>query len=444
MLGSETPSVSAAASAAAEVQMLRVIDPGRGDQLPVPTDVALDPEVLAGARAILEDVRARGDAALVELTRRHDHAEIGGRIQVGRAELEDARRDVAPTLRGALERMADRLRDLHGRQLPSSWREEAGGLRYGESVRAVASAGAYVPGGRAAYPSTVLMTTVPARVAGVPRVVLCTPPGPDGSVPAPVRYAALVAGVDEVYRVGGAQAVAAMAFGTESIAAVDLIVGPGNVWVTAAKREVAGIVGIDSLAGPSELVIVADGTAVPEVLAADLVAQAEHDPLARVTLVCLDPGLPAAVEPALRREVAASPRREIVSSSLAASVAVLARDREEAARIVDRLAPEHLQVVTRDPQGVLSLAHSYGAAFLGPLTPVAFGDYGVGSNHVLPTMATARFASGLRASDFVRVSSVVEASPEALEAHGDEVEEVARAEGLPAHARAVRVRRPAG
>jgi histidinol dehydrogenase len=420
-----------------EVDMLRLVDPARGDELPRPGEMVLDREVVQGARRIVDDVRERGDAALVELTRRFDGVDVEGRIRVEPGEIEAASEDVPGELRGALERAAERLRGLHARQLPQPWQEDAAGLRFGESVRPVPSAGAYVPGGRAAYPSTVLMATIPARVAGVPRVVLCTPP----EVPPVVLHGARVAGVDEVYRVGGAQAIAAMAFGTESIAPVDLVVGPGNVWVTAAKREVVGVVGIDSMAGPSELVVVADGSADPEVLAADLVAQAEHDPLARVTLVCLDPSLVEAVEPALRRAVEESPRRDVVSSSLAAATAVLARSEEEAVAVVDRLAPEHLQVVTRDAEGIVDRAGSYGAAFLGPLTPVAFGDYGVGSNHVLPTMATARFASGLRAADFVRVSSVVVASERALKSYGDDVEALARAEGLPGHARAVEVRR---
>ncbi|HXJ62111.1 MAG TPA: histidinol dehydrogenase [Actinomycetota bacterium] len=404
--------------------------------------VAFDASVVEGARAIVERVRAEGDAALVDLTRRFDGVDLGGRIAVSDEELAAAEGELSPDLRAALEAMRERLAALHARQVPGEWWDERDGVRFGETVRPVAAAGAYVPGGRAAYPSTVLMTAVPAKVAGVGRVVLCTPPAEDGSVPAAVRFAASIAGVDAVYRIGGAQAIAALAFGTESVEAVDVVVGPGNVWVTAAKRELAGVVGIDGLAGPTELVVVADGTADPAVLSVDLVAQAEHDPLARVVLVTLDAGLPARVERALRDEVGASPRREIVELSLAGSVAVVAADEDEAAALADRVAPEHLQIVTVDPRRVLDRCTSYGAAFLGPLTPVAFGDYGVGSNHVLPTMATARFSSGLRAADFVRVSSVVEATEHGLERHADEVEAVATAEGLPGHARTVEVRRP--
>jgi histidinol dehydrogenase len=419
--------------------LMRRIRPADLEPAPGP---AFDPEVTDAVRAIVERVRTEGDAALIELTRRFDGADLSDGVAVPPEDLEAAAGELPAPLRDALDAMRARLEDLHARQVPGEWWDERDGVRFGETVRPVGAAGGYVPGGRAAYPSTVLMTAVPAAVAGVGRVVLCTPPAADGAVPAAVRYAAAIAGVDAVYRIGGAQAVAAMAFGTESVPAVDVIVGPGNAWVTAAKREVAGVVGIDGLAGPTELVVVADGTADPAVLSADLVAQAEHDPLARVVLVTLDATLPDRVEPALRAEVASSPRREIVETSLRGSVAVVAAGEEEAARVVDRVAPEHLQIVTADPRATLERCSSYGAAFLGPLTPVAFGDYGVGSNHVLPTMATARFGSGLRAADFVRVSSVVEASANGLTAHADEVEAVARAEGLPGHARAVEARRP--
>jgi histidinol dehydrogenase len=421
--------------------MLRVLDLGRGDPPPAPSRVALDPAVVEGARAILARVREEGDDALVALTKEHDGAEVAGRLRVDQEELEDAVARLDRELARALDAMADRLREVHARQMPRGWEAERDGVRFGEVVRPLRSAGCYAPGGLAAYPSTVLMTLVPARVAGVPRVVLCTPPHSDGRIPDAVLYAARAAGADAVYRVGGAQAVGAMAYGTETIPAVDVIVGPGNVWVTAAKREVAGEVGIDALAGPTELALVVDASADPATLAVDLVAQAEHDPLARTWLVCLDPGLPERVLPALRAEVEASPRREIVEEALRHAAAVVAPDLETAARVVDDLAPEHLQIVLEDPRGFLERVRSFGAAFLGPHTPVSFGDYGVGSNHVLPTMGTARFASGLRAADFVTVSSFVEAEEGAPRRLGPSVEAVARAEGLHAHGRASEVRR---
>src|SRR5581483_2381273 len=374
---------------------LRLVDARRGDPLPSPASLAFEPEVLEGARAILERVRAEGDRALVELTQRYDGVDVSGRIRVSDEEIAAAEREVPEDLRRAIERMADRLRRVHERQIPRSWEEEADGVRFGEVVHPVAAVGGYVPGGRASYPSTVLMTAIPARVAGVERVVVCSPPAADGSVPASVRYAAGVARVDALYRIGGAQAIAALAFGTESVPPVSKIVGPGNVWVTAAKREVTGIVGIDGLAGPTELVVVADRTANPRHLAADLVAQAEHDPLARAFLVTWEEDLAPAV-----------------LAELEHGALVLVEGEQRAAEAVDRLAPEHLQVVTEDPRAFLARVRSFGAAFLGPFTPVTLGDYGVGSNHVLPTMGTARFASGLRAADLVTVSYVLEAARE--------------------------------
>lgn len=421
--------------------MIETRDLRAGDAMPEPASVALDPEVISGVREIIDRVRAEGDAALIDYTRRFDGADLTGRIRVDETELDAAAGELDEGLRAAIDAVAERLRDLHARQLPKDWEAANWGVRYGERVKSVAAAGCYVPGGRASYPSTVLMTAIPAKVAGVGRVVLCTPPDEDGNVPAPVRYAARVAGVDEVYRVGGAHAVAALAYGTDSIAPVDIIVGPGNMWVTAAKKEVFGVVGIDSLAGPTELVVVADGSADPDVLAVDLVAQAEHDPVARTVLVSTDEALVEATRAALEREVAASPRREIVESAMGYTVFVLAADLVQAAEVSDRLAPEHLQVVTADPHAFLGRVRAYGAAFLGPRTPVSFGDYGVGSNHVLPTMANARFSSGLRAADFVTVSSWVEAQDGSNEGIGPGVEAIATAEGLAAHAKASAVRR---
>ncbi len=420
---------------------LRLVDARRGDPLPSPASLAFEPEVLEGARAILERVRAEGDRALVELTQRYDGVDVSGRIRVSDEEIAAAEREVPEDLRRAIERMADRLRRVHERQIPRSWEEEAHGVRFGEVVHPVAAVGGYVPGGRASYPSTVLMTAIPARVAGVERVVVCSPPAADGSVPASVRYAAGVARVDALYRIGGAQAIAALAFGTESVPPVSKIVGPGNVWVTAAKREVTGIVGIDGLAGPTELVVVADRTANPRHLAADLVAQAEHDPLARAFLVTWEEDLAPAVLAELETELAEAPRAEVALAALEHGALVLVEGEQRAAEAVDRLAPEHLQVVTEDPRAFLARVRSFGAAFLGPFTPVTLGDYGVGSNHVLPTMGTARFASGLRAADLVTVSYVLEAAREGIERVGSEVEAIAKAEGFFGHARASEIRR---
>jgi histidinol dehydrogenase len=418
-----------------------VIDLENGDPVPQPQRFAMDEEVTHGTRRIVELVRTVGDSALVELTATHDGADLSDGVDVPRERWMEAAARIPSQLRAALESMAGRLRELHARQLPKPWSSRAPGYVHGEVVRPVASVGCYVPGGRAAYPSSVLMTAIPARVAGVPRVVVATPPAANGTVADAVLCAALVADVDAVYRVGGAQAVAALAYGTESIPSVDMVVGPGNVWVTAAKRELAGIVGIDGLNGPSELVVVADATGDPAVLAVDLVAQAEHDPLARTTLVALDRGLVEGVDRVLADEIERSPRRAIVEQSIQATRAVIAPDEEAAAAVVDRLAPEHLEIVTADPESFLERVRSFGAAFLGATSPVSLGDYGVGSNHVLPTMGTARFSSGLRASDFVTVSSYVRADPEGLASLGPEVETLAQAEGLAGHARASEIRR---
>jgi len=290
------------------------------------------------------------------------------------------------------------------------------------------------------YPSSVAMTVVPAIVAGVEEVIVCTPPRQDGSVHAAVRYAAAKAGAARLVKVGGAQAIAAMAFGTNSIPAVDRVVGPGNVYVTEAKRQLAGIVGIDGLAGPTELVVVADGSADARFLAADLIAQAEHDPKASTTLITADPPLLERVAEALEAELARAGRRGIVDQALGQSRAVLVADLDDAVEVIDELAPEHLEVVMPNARQFATRVRSAGAIFLGPWTPVPFGDYGVASNHVLPTAGTARFASGLRAADFVTVASVVELTQAAAVRLAPEVATIARDEGLVGHARAVEIR----
>ena len=410
-----------------------------------PRRIALDPEVVESVRGIVARVREGGDGALLDATLRFDGADLrASGLVVTSEEFAEAEREVPRELAQALDRMIDRLRTLHERQVPSEWWTEQDGVRFGEIVRPVGIAGCYAPGGLAAYPSTVCMTVVPATVAGVGEVIVCTPPLPDGSVAPLVLVAAKRSGTDIVVKVGDAQAIAAMAYGTESVAAVDVIVGPGNVYVTAAKREVAGDVGIDSLAGPSELVVVADDSASADLLAADLVAQAEHDPLAATSLVTTSPDLAAAVQAALERDVARASRRDVVAESIQLARAVVVDDLEQAGTVANELAPEHLEIVVEDPRGFLPLVRNAGAIFLGPSTAVPFGDYGVGSNHVLPTMGTARFSGGLRVTSFVKVSSVVEVSADAAARHAPEVAALARAEGLDAHARAVELRASGG
>jgi histidinol dehydrogenase len=406
-----------------------------------PRRLEIDPSIAETVRGIVRRVRAEGDAALMDLTLRFDGADLRQTdLLVSPAEFERAERAVPPEVKAALDALVERLTDLHLRQLPPEWWEERDGVRFGEMVRPLARAGCYVPGGRAVYPSSVCMTVVPAVVAGVAEIVVCTPPSPDCSVHPAVLYAAARAGATRVAKVGGAQAIAAMAFGTDTVPAVDLIVGPGNAYVTEAKRQVVGEVGIDGLAGPTELVLVADGDAPPEWLAADLIAQAEHDPDALTTLVTTDESLVERVE----KELLRAARREIVDAALGRARIVLVADRDQGLDVVNDLAPEHLQLALADPEAFVAGVRNAGAIFVGPFTPVPFGDYGVASNHVLPTAGTARFASGLRASDFATVSSVVEMDTEAAARLAPQVAAIARAEGLVGHARTVELRTGTG
>ena len=412
----------------------------RGERLE-PSRFEVDPTVTETVRAILERVRVEGDPVLVELAARFDGADLlPGGLLVSPAELDQAESAVPPELRQALDALIERLRDLHGRQLPPEWWEERDGVRFGEIVRPLAAVGCYVPGGLALYPSSVCMTVVPAAVAGVERIVLCTPPQADGSIPPAVLYAARRAGATMVVKSGGAQAVAALAFGTASVPAVDRIVGPGNIYVTEAKRQVAGVVGIDGLAGPTELAIVADASIDPTLVALDLIAQAEHDPEARAFLITSDPEVIDRVRVALGAALGAAGRREIVDAALRHTLPVLVRDLPQAAQVVDDVAAEHLQVVLADPETFVSAVRNAGAIFLGPYTAVPFGDYGVASNHVLPTAGTARFASGLRAADYVTVRSVVQMTAGAAERLAPQTSVIARSEGLVGHARAMDAR----
>ena len=422
--------------------MLELLDlRQRGERLE-PTSLEVDPTVEGTVRDILARVRAEGDGVLLELALKFDGADLGSTgLVVTPDEFARAEAETPTELKAALDALVERLTDLHTRQLPREWWDEREGVRFGEMVRPLRAVGCYVPGGRAVYPSSVCMTVVPAIVAGVEQIVLCTPPRPDGSVSASVLYAAVRAGATNVIKSGGAQAIGALTYGTASVPRVDRIVGPGNAYVTEAKRQVAGTVGVDGLAGPSEIVIVADADADAELAAIDLIAQAEHDPQAKTHFVTTDPAIVYRVRDALGRELVNAGRREIVDQALAHARAILVRDLDQAAEVTDDIAAEHLLVLLPDPRAFLRNVRNAGAVFLGPWSAVPFGDYGIASNHVLPTAGTARFASGLRSADFVTVRSVVQLAPEGAAAFAGETSTIARAEGLVGHARAMDVRK---
>jgi histidinol dehydrogenase len=394
-------------------------------------------------RTVVRDVRARGDEAVRDAEER-----FGGRrpdaLRVPPADIAAALASCGKGLRNALEGAAARIREYHEEQLAEErapwWRVGSDDTRVGEETRPLARVGCYVPGGRGAYPSTALMTAIAAQVAGVDEVAVCVP-GADGGVHPATLAACAVAGVEEVYAIGGAQAIAALAYGTESVRRVDKVVGPGSVWVTLAKHDVAMDVGVDGYAGPTEVAIVADGSAPPAFVAADLVAQAEHDPLATALLVTDSEALVAKVEEAFEPELAAAPRRADIEKALAGQGrAVLVRDVEHALDVVDAFAPEHLELVCDNAAALLPKVRNAGAVFVGAYSPVALGDYVAGTNHVLPTAGTARFASPLRVADFFKATAIVEFTRRGLEQVSPWLLSIAEAEGLTAHARAVRVR----
>ena len=405
----------------------------------------VDPEIHGQVEGILSAVRARGDAALLEFTERFDGVRLSAaELAVTPGEYEAAERAVgAETLR-ALRYAADRIEAFHRHMLPRSWWvEDANGSVLGQQVRPLERVGVYVPGGRAAYPSTVLMTVIPARVAGVPEIVLVSPPASDKSLNATVLAAARIAGVTEAYRIGGAQAVAALAWGTQTIRRVDKVVGPGNMYVQLAKSKVFGQVGIDMMAGPSEVVVVADADADPAWVAADLLAQAEHDPMARAVLLTPAPGLVEGVARALEEQLAGLPRSTIARKALENHGAlVLTRDLDEAMAIANALAPEHLELQVGDPFSLLPRVRHAGAIFLGRHTPEVVGDYVAGPNHVLPTGGTARFSSALGVEDFVKRSSLIHYSTASLREAWPHVLELTRVEGLQAHGAAAAIRLP--
>lgn len=402
---------------------------------------ATPPGVLEAVRDIIREVRRDGDRALRRMARRFDGADLRD-LAVFPQDLATALEELEPPVRDALEVAAGRIDAFHRTQCEPEHAWSADGVTVRSRQVPVDRAGMYVPGGRAAYPSTVLMTAIPARVAGVASLALCVPPRPDGKVTPVTLAAAALAGVEEVYAVGGAGAVAALAYGTSTIGRVDLIAGPGNAYVAVAKREVAGVVGVPSaFAGPSEVVVVADGSADAELAAVDLVVQAEHGPDGMACLVTWDPAVAEAVAAEVAAAAAAAPRRAEIEATLASSgYAVLVDGPAQAADVVNRIAPEHLQLMVAAPDDLLPLIRHAGAIFCGEHTPASLGDYLAGPSHVLPTGRTARFGSALGVVDFCRRTHVITAGPEAMARLGPAVESLATVEGLPAHAASVRRR----
>lgn len=392
--------------------------------------------------AILDDVRARGDAAVLDYTRQFDRLELTPQtMRMDPARLASARDACAAETLAALEKAAERIRAFHAQTLPTGldYRDDDG-VRLGARWTAVEAAGLYVPGGTAAYPSSVLMNAMPAKVAGVERLVMVVPT-PDGSVNDLVLAAAQLAGVDEVYTIGGAQAVGALAFGTETIAPVDKIVGPGNAYVAAAKRRVFGTVGIDMIAGPSEILVVADAENDPDWIAADLLSQAEHDTAAQAVLITDDPSFADRVEDAAAGRLKTLARRDIAGASWRDHGTVITvPDLQAAVPLIDRIAPEHLELAVADPDALAASVRNAGAIFLGRHTPEAVGDYVAGPNHVLPTSRSARFSSGLGVSDFMKRTTFVGCDADALSRIGPAAVALAEAEGLGAHALSVAIR----
>jgi len=398
-------------------------------------------DVEKSVRRIIDRVREGGDEELLACVRKYDGARLK-KLEVTRDEWDHAAESVDPADRAALGKAAMRVREFHRKRIPSSWEvREEGGAGFGTRVRPLARVGIYVPGGKAVYPSSVIMNAVPASVVEVPEIMMATPPQPDGRVPANVLIAAKVAGVHRVFKMGGAHAVAALAFGTDTIPRVDKIVGPGNIYVATAKRMVFGDVAIDIEAGPSEVVVVADRSATPAWIAADLISQAEHDELASVMLITTVKTIANRVQDQVTRQLKTLERSKIASKALASrSAIVLARNMEESLELSDRFAPEHLVLAVDDAETVSKQVRNAGAIFLGHYTPVAVGDYLAGPNHVLPTGGTARFFSPLGVDDFLKRTSVIRFEPPKLRELGADVMRLAELEGLTGHARSVELR----
>ena len=392
--------------------------------------------------AIIEEVRNNRDQAVFNYTKQFDGADINaGNILVTEEEIAEAYEQVDTTLLAVIRKSLVNIKKYHEKQVQNSWFTTEDGIILGQKVTALATVGVYVPGGKAVYPSSVLMNVLPAKVAGVDRIVMCTPPGKDGKVYPSTLVAAKEAGVDEIYKVGGAQAIAAMAFGTESVPKVDKIVGPGNIYVALAKKAVFGYVSIDSIAGPSEILVLADETANPRYVAADLLSQAEHDEMASAILITTSQKLAEEVSAEIDQFVAELSRKEIIQKSLDNYGYILVADNmEEAIDTVNAIASEHMEIVTADPFHVMTKIRNAGAIFIGEYSSEPLGDYFAGPNHVLPTNGTAKFFSALSVDDFIKKSSIISYSREALEKVHKDIEQFAECAKLTTHANSIRVR----
>lgn len=406
-------------------------------------EASQDEAVERAVASIVADVRARGDAAVLEYTRRFDRVDARSmsELEIGADALQRALAGLQPKLKEALTQAAARIRRYHERQRAESWSyTEADGTLLGQRITPLDRAGLYVPGGKAAYPSSVLMNALPAKVAGVRELIMCVPT-PEGERNPLVLAAAALAGVDRVFAIGGAQAVAALAYGTEAIPAVDKVVGPGSAYVAAAKRRVFGVVGIDMIAGPSEILVICDGTTDPDWIAMDLFSQAEHDEVAQAILLSPDASFIDRVAASIERQLAGMPRREVIGASLARRGALIhVRDLAEACEIANRIAPEHLELSVEQPERWVDRIRHAGAIFLGKYSSEAIGDYCAGPNHVLPTSRTARFSSPLGVYDFQKRSSIIHVSRGGAQTLGRIAAALADGEGLPAHARSAEYR----
>ena len=420
--------------------MIQILNYGQVDREKIFARVVPEVDVEAIVNQIIQDVRKGKDQAVIEYCRRFDRVDLRC-LEVSREEIERAKTQVTPEFLAILEKAAANIRAYHEKQVCSGFEMEKDGIILGQKVTAIEKVGIYVPGGTAAYPSTVLMDTIPAKIAGCKQIVMVTPPGRDGKVNPAILAAADVAGVDRIFKVGGAQAVAALAYGTESIPQVDKIVGPGNAFVAEAKKQVFGRVAIDMIAGPSEILIVADSASDPKHIAADMLSQAEHDKLASAVLVTDSEALAKAVQTELELQIPSLPRAAIARHSIDVNGKIIvAEDLEVAIDVANQLAPEHLELMVDDPFAYLNKIENAGSVFMGRNCPEALGDYFAGPNHTLPTSGTARFSSALSVDDFVKKSQYTYYTREALNKVAEDVAYFARQEGLEAHARSALIR----